>query len=233
MSDILDSNDWAQEANQRLRLLNSFPPRHGAIVLLRHSHRLHSSTSEVTVDVPLTNEGRQAALEFGSKLPANQTYRLFHSRVNRCKETAELITKGLATRGIRATNHGSLFVITTIATHHPQVSRLYRRDRHQSIYKWAAGHYTQAVIEPFTSYVQRAANIIWSQHLASPATIDLYITHDFHLMALQFGWSGLIFPEEWVSYLGGFILRLEADLMHFYKTNHVQVPYPEWWPLTP
>jgi hypothetical protein len=68
------------------------------VVLMRHAAR-HFGAAESDPSMGLTEEGRQAAIEFGQGLPPEPPVRFFSSYIERCVETSVLIEQGLLSKG--------------------------------------------------------------------------------------------------------------------------------------
>ncbi|MDH5671178.1 MAG: histidine phosphatase family protein [Myxococcales bacterium] len=72
-----------------------------AFVWMRHGHRHYDAENPDNERfMGLTSEGKQAALEFGRRLPALSPVRLFSSSIGRCIETAYQVEKGCIERGV-------------------------------------------------------------------------------------------------------------------------------------
>ena len=238
---VLGVKNWTSETCTLLNTINrDINEQDNFMLFLRHSHReSHSGYGDVNT-IQLSEEGKIAAFEFGSSLPIKKNYRIYHSKIKRTEETAVEIQRGL--QNAHVNNHhrnrveimGILPPLTGMAGIGLSIFSMVSRDKESSIFKWAAGHYPRTDIEPFTSYIQRAAKIMWGQHLqAEPGTIDILISHDFHLMALQNGWSGLLKEGEWIKYLGGFIVKLNPESLIMYKNGRkINMSYPFWFQYT-
>ncbi|MHA2112159.1 MAG: histidine phosphatase family protein [Candidatus Hodarchaeales archaeon] len=228
---LLRDLEWAKEANILLNKIKGIPQDYSMMVVLRHSHRNEFSSFTETHKALLTNEGRKVAYEFGRNLPINRSYRLFHSIHPRCVETAEYIQKGLKENEVQVETLGSLEILWGMAGDYPAIVKLGLKDGQHIVTKWAAGHYPTAIIEPFNSYIQRSANVLWSYHKeAPPSGIDIFITHDFHIMSLQFGWAGMQIYNGWVNFLGGFMVILTSDnFILINKDTRLEIQYPYWW----
>ncbi|MHA2238359.1 MAG: histidine phosphatase family protein [Candidatus Hodarchaeales archaeon] len=233
MNSILSEKEWSKEANTLLTKIKRIPNDQSMMVILRHSHRKEYSSFAETHTAQLTEEGKIAAYEFGKELPTDRSYRIFHSIHPRCIETAEELEKGLKEREAEVRILGSLEILWGMAGDYPTIVKLGQRDEQHIVTKWAAGHYPETIIEPFSSYIQRSANILWSYHKEAPVNgIDVFVTHDFHLMALQFGWAGFQIYKEWVNFLGGFITILnQENFTLITKDNRLELLYPFWWPI--
>lgn len=232
MNNTLSRKPWTAEAICLLNEIKQVSSNHSMMVLLRHSHRKEYTSFAENHKAQLTEEGKIAAYEFGRELPSNRTYRIFHSIHPRCIETAKQIENGLKVNNIQVSIIGSLEVLWGMAGDYPAIVKLALQDGQHIVTKWAAGHYPNTIIEPFTSYIQRAANVLWSYHKeAPPKGIDIFITHDFHIMALQFGWTGVQNCNGWVNFLGGFIVILkEKHNVLINKDLRLEIPHPYWWP---
>jgi broad specificity phosphatase PhoE len=229
-SNFLRKQEWAKEANILLNKIKEISQDQSMMVLLRHSHRNKFSSFTETHKALLTDEGKKGAYEFGRNLPINRSYRLFHSIHPRCIETAEYIQKGLKENEVQVETLGSLEILWGMAGDYPAVIKLGLKDEEHIVTKWATGHYPITIIEPFNSYIQRAANVLWSHHKeAPPSGIDLFITHDFHIMALQFGWAGMQIYDGWVNFLGGIIVILDSEnFVLINKDTRLEIQYPYW-----
>ncbi len=233
LNSILNEKEWTKEANTLLKEIKQIPHDRSMMAILRHSHRNEFSTFTETHNAKLTDEEKKAAYEFGRSLPIGRSYRIFHSVHSRCIETAKQIQEGLKERKVDVGIQGSLEVLWGMAGDYPTIVKLGHRDGQHIVTRWAAGHYPKTIIEPFSSYIQRSANILWSYHKEAPVHgIDIFLTHDFHIMALQFGWAGFQIYNGWVNFLGGFIAILnQKNYTLINKDNRVEIRYPYWWPI--
>ena len=68
------------------------------VLLMRHSAREYAEGVHDAKN-PLTEEGRALSLRFGENLPPNLLVRAYHSPVGRCRETAERMLSGYASKG--------------------------------------------------------------------------------------------------------------------------------------
>jgi len=100
--------DWPSEARQIINGLKKFPDDSKIILLLRHSQRNEPKGFNVDADLNLTHQGREIAKIFGENLPKSKPIRLFHSKADRCRETAEEIFNGFKKIGGEAVLEGNL-----------------------------------------------------------------------------------------------------------------------------
>ena len=94
IQDIWNNAVWTEEPRNIIKNIKNPSFDSKAILMLRHSQRYEPKLTDVNQIMELTSQGRSIARLFGTKLPKNRKIRLFHSPVNRCKETAEQIHAG-------------------------------------------------------------------------------------------------------------------------------------------
>jgi hypothetical protein len=232
IQDIWKNAVWTEEPRNIINNLNSSSLDSKLILILRHSQRFEPKLSDVNQNMELTQEGRSIARLFGMKLPKNRIIRLFHSPVNRCKETAEEIHVGFKEIGGESILKGECAVVWRIGINNKLfMSELQKHPDVDIFFRWASGFYTQEEFPSLTLYCQRAAEVIWKQLKLVPENgIDIYISHDYHLNALRYGWFGFPPLDKLVGYLGGFIFTLEENYFIVSDYGEIKtVEPPHWW----
>lgn len=229
---IWDKEAWTEQVREIIKSLKNPVFDSKSILILRHSQRYEPKLTDVNQNMELTPQGRSMARLFGKKLPKNRTIRLFHSPVNRCKETAEEIHAGFEEIGGNSIFKGECPVVWKIGINNKFfMSELKKHPDLDIFFRWVSGFYTEEKFPSLILYCQRAANVIWNQLNLTPENgLDIYITHDYHLNALRYGWLGLPPDERWVGYLGGFIFRFEEN--HIISANFGDIKtieMPHWW----
>lgn len=231
-TNIWTSSEWTHRAYQLLKGLDQFPKEKKIIVVMRHSHRYNSNNLMEHEKDKLTPLGHEIAEEFGEQLPNERLFRLFYSKVERCKETAEDIITGLNQNNVYSENSGVLDVLYDI-----EISRedFYREATkyplNQLLYRWSAGLFPETMVLPFEKYAKRAAQVIWNKFYESPKNgIDIHISHDFIVMSLRLGWFGLNTGENTPSFLSGFAFTFLDNKILLYDFDHFEsVEIPFWW----
>jgi broad specificity phosphatase PhoE len=233
---ILEKVTWGQEALEVLQATETLNVHTPAMIILRHSHRNDGVSWEEIKKLRLTDEGKQAAFDFGYHLSPLRKYRIYSSQFERCMETAREIEKGILQNHGEVKNCGDLRILGEFLGKSDRIGDLFMRDMNHFINSWAACHYSREDIEPLSEYTQRAASIMWKLHKTGDAdTIDIFITHDVSIMALEFGWFGWLRNtfEEWVNFLGGFVMQLEKDRIKLLtRKKTITCHYPHWNPLS-
>ncbi len=233
---IWKENTWTKQANNIIEGLGKFPAHSKIIIIMRHSQRnepkLVNENDLKEANMELTPLGQEIAKNFGEKLPMDRPVRLFHSPRNRCKETAEKIYQGFTKvngKGIFMGECKSLHGIGINSQSYLDEFNKYKN--YQVITRYVAGVYSPDLWPPSHPFYQRSGQQIWSQNESiSEGGIDIFISHDFHIMIFRFGWFGLPPDERWIDYLGGFAFSIMEDhilLLDYGKLIKLGIPY--WW----
>jgi hypothetical protein len=223
---------WTEEARDIIKNLKNSLLNSKIILLLRHSQRYEPSVIKENQKMELTTQGRSIARLFGTKLPKDRVIRLFHSPVNRCKETAEEIHLGFKEVGGKSIFKGECSVVWGIGINTQFfISQLKKLPDIEVFYRWASGFYTPEKFPSLSLYCQKAAEVIWNQLEFAPENgVDIYISHDWHLNAFRYGWFGLPPIHKLVGYLGGFAFRFEEDRITLLDYGEIkEVEAPHWW----
>lgn len=230
---------WTEQARTLIESLKLFSRNSRYILILRHSQRYEPKLADKNGSMELTAQGREIARLLGTKLPKDRSIRLFYSPVNRCKKTAKEIHEGFRECGGKSILKGESTAIFNIGidmqSFMAEVQKYQYNEffsNYQKIFfRWVAGCYPPDEWPSLISFCEKAANIIWNElKLAPQKSIDIYITHDWHLSTLRFGWFGLLPDDKWVAYLGGFAFTIEMDytiLLDYGCIKKLEIP--NWW----
>jgi len=232
VEEIWKQAEWVVHARNIIENLDKFPEDSRLILILRHSHRNEPKPLENVNKLRLTPQGHAIAKKFGESLPKNRSIRLFHSIIWRCEETAKNIHNGFQNIGGSSELKGVLTPLFDIGIQNRTFTDQFKLGHfRQTIYRWAAGFYLPKDWTPFTTYCQQAADVIWNQkNTPSNSGLDIYVTHDWHVMSLRLGWFGIPPDESWVNFLGGFAFTFEND--HIFLYDHLglkKIEFPHWW----
>ncbi|MFX0076290.1 MAG: histidine phosphatase family protein [Candidatus Hermodarchaeota archaeon] len=231
ISNIWQQADWSSEAQGLIEGLKKFPEDSKIILFLRHSQRNEPENFDVA-NLNLTPQGREIANLFGKNLPKNKTIRLFHSKADRCRNTAEEILKGFKEVGGDAVLMGDLLPLSHIGI---DLNSFLEENKKYNILeifnRWSAGLYSPETWTPLLTYSQKTARIMWKKIENTPKnTLDIHVTHDLHLLALKFGWFGIPPSKKWINYLGGFAFSFINGEILLYETDKIiKVELPYWW----
>ena len=106
MSSVIESVEWGKPALTLLSQCKQLNPNLPAVMHIRHTERPKSTQESYDLarktgrsTLLSTKKGKQAAFDFGEHLPSNRVYRVYHSPIERARETAEKIHEGLLSQG--------------------------------------------------------------------------------------------------------------------------------------
>ena len=233
---IWEENTWTKQASKIIKGLDKFPAHSKITIIMRHSQRyepkLANENDLKVTNMELTPLGQEFAISFGEKLPIDRPVRLFHSPRNRCKVTAEKIYQGFTKvngKGILMGEFESLYGIGINSQSYLDEFNKYKN--YQVILRYLAGIYSPNLWPSSQVFYQKSGQKIWSQiESISEGGIDIYVSHDFHLMIFRFGWFGLPPDERWIDYLGGFAFSIKEDhILLLDYGNLIKLGIPYWW----
>jgi len=229
---IWNERDWTKQARDIIGNLEKFPANSNIILVLRHSQRNEPDIFDDVQDLNLTKEGRIIANFFGKKLPMNRPVRLFHSKVERCRDTAEEIINGFNMIGGYGVLRGICPALYNLGLNRESFfAELKKYETIDIFYRWIGGVYSPELWPPITPYCQKAGQLIWREAKNAPESgVDIHISHDINVMTLKLGWFGMPPNNNWVTYLGGFAFTIKADhilLLNYGQLKKIEMPY--WW----
>jgi len=228
--EIWNNAKWLKQARLLITGLNKFSLDSSIGIILRHSKRNEPSLWDENQNMELTEEGKQTAKLFGSKLPKDKDLILFHSGVNRCRETAELIRDGFSESGGESIMEGECRILRGIGLNPNLLTEeLKKYPLMDVIIRWTAGLYPEDKWPSFNSYARRAADAIWS-YLESQENnlMAIFITHDLHSIILRYGWFGFALDFRGIDYLGGFAFTFKDKslrVLDYGDVKTVEVPF--------
>ena len=249
MSSILESVEWGKPALSLISQIKDIDTSKPTIMLIRHSERPQGFYAT------LTETGKQASFEYGKHLTQFKHVNLYHTYLQRTKETAQEIQKALTDNGIeaklgdqinlRTVNNQkryseymlpimSSFGIDGFPTPEQQRKLLTKPDNppKRNFLKWVSGHYSPLIVRPSLDFVQQlTALLMLNLEVSGQGVLDLYVCHDTWIGALLLHWLGIV-PEIWVNYLEGFAFQPMKDkLKAILPSGSIDVSYPFWWKL--
>ena len=229
---IWEKADWVVHARRILENLHKFPEESKIILILRHSHRNEPKILNKIHKVRLTPQGHAIAKKFGENLPKNRSIRIYHSIIWRCEETAENIHNGFKNIGGKSELKGVYPPLYDIGIHNEElIEDFLKQPFHEILFRWATGFYLPEEWSSFIQYSQNSANLIWNQLKDAPERgLDIYVTHDWHLMTFRFGWFRLPPDNRWVNFLGGFAFIFEENSILLLDYGELKsIEFPNWW----
>jgi len=238
MTGVLDTVEWGGPALKLLAHCRNLDPELPAAMHIRHSERprIHNSDDLYAC---LNETGKEAARDFGSRLPEGRLYRFHHSYFDRARETAEGILQGIEEAGGEAEMVGTVDLETILDLE--RYNHYFERDLTGEVdtpesaadyfYKWSSNRYPPDEIVPTLEFAQRCADIL-KKDLGSqgPRSMEIYVSHDTWVMALMYHWFGLGPPRDWVRFMDGFVLQMAGSKVKAYtRDSAIDIHRPYWW----
>lgn len=199
-------------SDSQRQLIQGLAAESGPVLLLRHSSResLREASVEAAFDAQLTDEGRVLAARFGAELPSGPSARLFHSRVPRCQETAEILARELGRRGGEPVLVGVREELGAPWLRDPRraIRRFAELGMAGFVRAWIAGEVSPEIAAPHAQAAGALLRMLLEERAAAPGTLQIHVAHDLTVVTLL----GLAFPVgqpgfRWPGYLEGCLLR--------------------------
>ncbi len=231
--DNLDQVEWKEGALHTLKhsyIGSSLP----TLLFLRHSAREYSEDFKDDMNCQLTPIGRKVAQDFGTRLNPKKKYRIFHSPVQRCKDTGMLIQEGLQSIGGNVQFKDAVLSLVKFLGVQEGFPKYYKRDSMQVMNYWLANFYPSWEMEPSVHLVQRCIlDCLKNLKECESGGVDIYVGHDLTVLVLLFHLGGILATDTWISYLDGFALQVlqeEKKLRILFGDREILAPFPHWWP---
>jgi broad specificity phosphatase PhoE len=237
MTGVLDWVEWGGPALKVLahcRVLDLDIP---AAMHIRHSERPKIQNPD-GLHALLNERGKEAARDFGSRLPEGRLYRLHHSYFDRARETAEGILCGIEEAGGEGEMVGTVHLETILDLE--RYNHYFERDCLEGdtpesaadyFFKWASSRYPPDEIVPTLEFAKRCAELLNNDlGSAGPRSMEIYVSHDTWVAALMYHWFGLSPPRDWVQFMDGFVLQNAGSMLKAYtRDSEIDIHRPHWW----
>jgi len=237
MTGVLDNVEWGSPAMKLLSHCRVLDPELPAAMHIRHSERSKINNSD-DLYAPLNERGKEAARDFGSRLPEGRLYRFHHSYFDRARETAEGILQGIVEAGGEAKMVGTVDLETILDLE--RYNHYFERDFLEGdtpesatdyFFKWASNRYPPDEIVPTLEFAQNYGEILMKDlEAAGPRFMEVYVSHDTWVMALMYHWFGMGPPRDWVRFMDGFVLQIKGSMFKAYtRDSATEIHRPHWW----
>jgi broad specificity phosphatase PhoE len=237
MSGVLDKVEWSGPALKLLTHCRTLDPGLPAVMHIRHSERPRINNSD-DLYASLNKRGKEAARDFGSRLPGGRLYRFHHSYFERARETAEEILRGIEGAGGEGEMVGTVDLETILDLE--RYNHYFERDflggdtpesATGYFFKWASNRYPPDEIVPTLKFAQNCAEILRRDlGTGGPRSMEVYVSHDTWVMALMYHWFGMGPPLDWVRFMDGFVLQINGSMFKAYTRElAIEIHRPYWW----
>ena len=152
-----------------------------AALIIRHSIREKITDAKDSFYQLLTPEGKQYAVDFGEKLHTNRPIRLYHSIVERCKETADCIAQGYKGEVLLIE---PMIDIAGFYAFQPTdiLSEVNRIGVFDFISHWFKGTYPIEDIQPAIQARNKMIQAIVEK--SDPSYLNIFVTHDWNIILM-------------------------------------------------
>ncbi len=215
-----------------LETLRSLPVHANAAAFLRHAERFPILADTDHRLAELTPNGHAAAEAFGTRIEGFDRVRIFHSPVKRCRQTAEGIARGWASRGGVVEIVGAADALGVDYILDPaEAARLATEHGDHFIRLWFSGQVGPAVIRGAEQIAARKlAHLTERLHepCAQGRRLDLHVSHDWNILTLRELLCGVRHEEAgWLNFLDGVAFSPEvAGLRAVYRDKAVTRALP-------
>lgn len=151
-------------------------------LIVRHSIREEIHDAREPLSQLLTPEGKQLAFDFGTQLCTDKPIRLYHSIVERCKETAEHIAKGFKGEIVSIQHMDAItgfYVYSPISI----LTNVNHLGNYEFINQWFKGVYSDKEIMPAFEARTFMYKAIVEKY--NPNYLDIFVTHDWNITLLS------------------------------------------------
>lgn len=237
MPRVLTAVEWGQPALSLLRHTQSLNSLKPAVLHIRHTARTQATKGTDGRTLVSTPMGRQAAVEFGESLPKNRRYKLYHTYMDRARETAEEIHRGITESGGVSEIAGRIEFMIILDRRADmewtQSQRYFPEDgAYHKTCQWLAGLIPEENLKPSMELAHEISKITTANLVGAPSdAFHIYISHDIWILALMFHWFGVPPHPGGLRFLDGFLMQLDENQMNvWFRDVSESHEYPHWWP---
>jgi hypothetical protein len=238
MSSVLESVEWGKSAQQTIDQMKDLNHKLPAVMHIRHSERPPINIHLPTYSLSLTERGVKTSYEYGKNLPKNRRYSHFHTVIDRSRNTASNIHRGILDNNGESTGLELIQIRTLIdpEANSRYLQKIVKESENQLIatkkifYRWISGYIPPSVRKPSLLFSQETASLMMKKlGEAESRDVHIWVTHDNFIAAFIYHWFGE-YLTEWITFLNGFILQFyDKYMVLFFRGEKKQVEYPYWW----
>ncbi len=204
-----------------IELLKNIPAGKKITIILRHAERDPIQTMERAFDALLTENGKKAAARLGEKISEFNPYTFYHSPVDRCRETAESMIKGISAKNGKADLAGMDLILGA-----PYLKgdwkiiadMVTKQGQEKFIRSWFNGEVSEEIILPLQQSAKKQLSGLIKQ-LSNTKTNCVNITHDWNIVLLKEYFFGIQHEQDGMpGYLDGMFAFIENEIVNlFYR----------------
>ncbi|MFO7619358.1 MAG: phosphoglycerate mutase family protein [Thermoplasmata archaeon] len=173
-------------------------------IVIRHAQRCELTGPQSYWTCGLTARGQEQAHEFGRKVAGNfPGYRIFHSPVKRCEQTALALSQELGGVPISPEKGLGLSYLRV-----PVNEGFAEADSHDDFIRaWFSGLVPPEIFMPLDEARDVQLGYLRSKLAEAPGnTLDIHVTHDWNINVLREGIFGIRHEDAgWPNFLSGLL----------------------------
>lgn len=202
--------------NERLR---SAPTGCRAVLLVRHGERAPIIAIDDAARAGLTAQGYRDAVRCGVELggSAHGSWRVWHSPLARCRQSAEGLQEGLVAAGRDVRLVGPLKVAGTPYFHDwdDAVRCLVERGSQRFWADWCAGALPARAVQAAAAAARVQLRALREALTDSDTdTVDVIVSHEWNLLLLEHHYLNIdTSAQPWPGYLDGIVVHREDDAL--------------------
>jgi len=195
--------------------------------IIRHSERNYDKENPFREPfMNLTENGKDASLQFGEQLPLGMLVRAFSSFIGRCIETAYLIDKGYTSKGGKTTINVVEFFLSPFYAKNPaEILKAFVEGGSLGfVRRWLNGEFPSELIANPESSAKKIVGFAKEKLTESLEDhIDIFVSHDWNLYLVKEILLGLKHEDYGkVEYMEGVVLYSQNG--DIYITHHQAEP---------
>lgn len=198
-------------------------------LFIRHAERSEITSMVNALEALLTERGKEEARRLGRDLARFGPVRIYSSPVERCRQTAEQLARGIGEAGGTAERMGELFDLGgpyIAGDWHEVMSHVVSLGSQESFLRqWIDGSLPPGLMTPFPEAAARQLNIMAVQ-LEDPSWSYINVSHDWNLAIMRECYFGLSHEEiSMPPFLDGMAVHRRGDgLSLYYRGRSINVP---------
>jgi len=172
---------------------------------VRHATRETITDARQSIYQLLTPEGKAMAYDFGTKLSTNKPIRIYHSFIERCKQTADSIAEGFQGE-IISINTADTLTGFYVYNPEPVLGNVNDIGSFKFLSNWFQNCYSTKDIMPALKARQQMLDFFIKTF--NPHYLNIHITHDWNIAVLYSLYYNIINEEyKWPGYMHGVSLQ--------------------------
>lgn len=168
-------------------MLDDLPVDRPVAILSRHAERFAIESVDDSLAALLTEDGKAAARRLGGRMRRFAELTLYHSPVERCRQTAEQIAAGAAEAGLEARLAGSKFELGGPYMNDWQTVMRMVIEGGAGVFvrDWFSGKLPEGLAVEPQSAARQQLDVMLAELDGQPAGLTVNVSHDWNVLLLR------------------------------------------------